>query len=170
LRQRGDDLPMLVRHYLARLGRELGRDVVQVSPTAMDRLRDYSWPGNIRELQNVLRQALLRARGRVLLPEFLPELELDAAGSAGVAPSRQRGDALEAFVRLRLSAGVGGVYEETHRWVDRLLLSLALEHTGGNQRQAAEILGIARKTLRDRLRDANITVHRSIEPGEGGAT
>jgi DNA-binding NtrC family response regulator len=169
LRQRGDDLPMLVRHYLARLGRELGREVVQVSPKAMDRLRDYSWPGNIRELQNVLRQALLRARGRVLLPEFLPELELDAAGSGGVAPSRQRGDALEAFVRMKLSTGVGGVYEETHRWVDRLLLSMALEHTGGNQKQAAEILGIARKTLRDRLRDANLTVHRSIDPGESGA-
>ena len=92
LRERGDDLPMLVRHYLRRFGRELGREVVDVAPAAMDRLRDYSWPGNIRELQNVLRQALLRARGRVLLPEFLPELSQDAdrAGSSGVATPTSR--------------------------------------------------------------------------------
>ena len=59
---------MLVRRYLhlARwFGRELGREVVEVAPAAMDCLRDYSWPGNIRELQNVVRQALLRARGPV---------------------------------------------------------------------------------------------------------
>ena len=68
LRERGDDLPMLVRHYLRRFGRELGREVVEVAPAAMDRLRDYSWPGNIRELQNVLRQALLRARGASAAP------------------------------------------------------------------------------------------------------
>ena len=61
LRERGDDLPMLVSHYVRRFGRELGREVVDIAPAAMDRLRDYPWPGNIRELQNVLRQALLRA-------------------------------------------------------------------------------------------------------------
>src|SRR5262249_59927222 len=74
LRERGDDLPTLIRHYVQRFGRELGREVVEVASATMNRLRDYSWPGNIRELQNVLRQALLRARGRILLPEFLPEL------------------------------------------------------------------------------------------------
>ncbi len=136
----------------------------------MDRLRGYSWPGNVRELQNVLRQCLLRSRGPILLANFVPELDLNAAGSGCVAPSTQRGDELGAFVRRKLSSGAGGVYEDTHRWVDRLLLTMVLEHTGGNQRQAAEILGIARKTLRERLRDSNLTVHRSIEPGEGGAT
>jgi DNA-binding NtrC family response regulator len=50
LRERGDDLPMLVRHYLRRFGHELGREVVQVASAAMDRLRAYSWPGNVREL------------------------------------------------------------------------------------------------------------------------
>src|SRR5205823_3591387 len=93
LRERGDDLPMLVRHYLRRFGRELGREGVEVAPAAMDRLRDYSWPGNVRELQNVLRQALLRLRGQILLPEFLPELpqDPDRIGVAGVATPANRG-------------------------------------------------------------------------------
>src|SRR5262249_14222035 len=55
LRERGDDLPLLVRHYLRRFSRELGREVQEVAPEALDRLRGYSWPGNIRELQSVLK-------------------------------------------------------------------------------------------------------------------
>src|SRR6201997_236184 len=72
LRERGDDLPLLVRHFLRRFSRELGREVQEVAPDALERLRGYSWPGNIRELQSVLKQALLRANGSVLLPAFLP--------------------------------------------------------------------------------------------------
>src|SRR5205807_7135709 len=68
LRERGEDLPLLVRHYLRRFSRELGREVRDVAPEALERLRDYSWPGNIRELQSVLKQALLKASGPVLLP------------------------------------------------------------------------------------------------------
>src|SRR6201996_4359144 len=71
LRERGDDLPLLVQFYLQRGSRDLGRKVSEVAPEAMTRLRGYSWPGNMRELQSVLKQALLRAHGPVLLPEFL---------------------------------------------------------------------------------------------------
>src|SRR5207245_8192709 len=71
LRERGDDLPLLVRHYLRRFSRELGRPVREIAPEALERLRGYAWPGNIRELQSVLQQALLRASGPVLLPAFL---------------------------------------------------------------------------------------------------
>src|SRR5438876_269862 len=74
LRERGDDLPLLVRHYLRRFSRELGREVREVAPEALERLRHYPWPGNIRELQSVLKQALLQASGAVLLPAFLPEM------------------------------------------------------------------------------------------------
>src|SRR3954467_6983424 len=61
LRERGDDLPLLVQHYLQRFGRELGRDVREIAPEALATLQGYSWPGNIRELQSVLKQALLHA-------------------------------------------------------------------------------------------------------------
>src|SRR5438270_6938984 len=74
LRDRGDDLPLLVKHYLRRYSRELGREIREVAPEALERLRNGSWPGNIRELQSVLKQALLQASGTILLPAFLPEL------------------------------------------------------------------------------------------------
>src|SRR5499433_3946999 len=80
LRERGDDLPLLVRHYVRRFSRELGREVSQVAPETLERLRNYSWPGNIRELQSVLKQALLQASGAVLLPAFLPEPLGEAGG------------------------------------------------------------------------------------------
>src|SRR2546426_4728467 len=73
LRERADDLPLLVQHYLRRFSRELGREVREVAPEALERLRNYPWPGNIRELQSILKQALLQASGTVLLPAFVPE-------------------------------------------------------------------------------------------------
>src|SRR4051812_26638115 len=72
LRERGDDLPMLVRHYLRRFSRQLGREVSEIAPEALAQLRSYRWPGNIRELQSVLKQALLHASGTTLMPAFLP--------------------------------------------------------------------------------------------------
>ncbi len=82
LRERGDDLPLLVRHYVRRFSRELGREVQEVAPEALDRLRGHPWPGNIRELQSTLKQALLRASGPVLLPAFLPDVLGDLSGTA----------------------------------------------------------------------------------------
>src|SRR6266849_524895 len=81
LRERGDDLPLLVQHYLRRFSRELERPVQEAAPDVLEHLRGYSWPGNIRELQSVLKQALLQSSGTVLLPAFLPELALGEARS-----------------------------------------------------------------------------------------
>src|SRR2546427_9167738 len=78
LRDRLEDLPALVQHFLSVFSPEMGRDVREIAPDALERLQAYSWPGNIRELQNVLRQALLRATGTVLLSSFLPDV---SAGS-----------------------------------------------------------------------------------------
>jgi two-component system, NtrC family, response regulator AtoC len=168
LRDRGDDLPMLVRHYLRRFGRELGREVVEVAPSAMDRLRDHSWPGNVRELQNVLRRSLIRMSGQVLLPEFLPVLarDPDRSRAGDPASSGARGPDLEAFIRRGLSAGTVDLLEETNRWVERILLPIVLEHTRGNRRQAAEILGIARQTLRSKLRELGLTIQNTVDLGE----
>ena len=159
LRERGDDLPLLVRHYLRCFSRELGREVQAVTPEAMERLRGYSWPGNIRELQSVLKQALLQASGTVLLPAFLPDLAGQSADSTSAATVPD----LEAFIGQRLVPESTDLYAETHRQVDRLLLPRVLEYTGGNQHQAARLLGIARQTLRQKLRDLGLHITRSTE-------
>jgi DNA-binding NtrC family response regulator len=166
LRERGDDLSLLIRHFLRRFGRELGRDVREAAPEALERLRAYAWPGNIRELQSVLKQALLRASGNVLLPAFLPQSLGGLAPSPAAPPGKEPG--VEEFViRLRLGPDVRNLYAEAHRNLDRLLLPRVLELTGGSQHQAALLLGIARQTLRLKLRDLGPSAPRSAEAKKG---
>src|SRR5271157_3229865 len=167
LRERGDELPMLVQHYLRRFSRELSREVREIAPEALERLRSYSWPGNIRELQSVLKQALLRASGTVLLPAFLPE---SLRGPGEAAPmSRVHAPVVEAFIRERLGTNSGDLYAETHRWLDQILLPLVLEHTGGVLRQAAPLLGIGRQTLRLRLRELGLSTAHPVDQAEEDA-
>jgi two-component system nitrogen regulation response regulator GlnG len=163
LRERGEDLGLLVRHYLQRYGRELGREVTEVAPEAAERLQSYAWPGNIRELQNVLKQVLLRASGTVLLPAFLPEPLGDPGRPSPSSPAAEEELDLEGFIRERLGPDAGDLYSQTHREVDRLLLMQVLEYTEGNRHRAARLLGIARQTLRLKLRDLGLHVTRSIE-------
>ncbi len=168
LRERGDDLPLLVRHFLRRFGRELGRDVREAAPDAIQRMRSYSWPGNIRELQSVLKQALVRAGGNVLLPAFLPQSIGALAPSPAAPPGKEPG--VEEFViRVRLGTDVRDLYAGAHRDLDRLLLPRVLEHTGGSQHQAALLLGIARQTLRLKLRDLGPSAPRSAAAKNGPA-
>src|SRR5207244_3001022 len=113
--------------FLRRVSRELGREVREVAPEALERLRGHPWPGNVRELQSVLKQAILRARGPVLLPDFLPELpEAPGEPAAPVAPPGGGLDP-EAFLRQRLGPAARDLYAETHRELDRLLLPRVLE-------------------------------------------
>jgi two-component system nitrogen regulation response regulator GlnG len=167
LRERGDDLALLVPHFVKRFSRELGREVREVTTETLTRLRAYAWPGNIRELQSVLKQALLQARGTTLLPAHLPALPADAGGpvpaflSVGDAPD------LEAFVRRCLAFDAGDWYAQAHLRLDRVLLPRVLEATGGNQQEAARRLGIARETLRRRLRDLGLHLSHRLEADDG---
>jgi two-component system nitrogen regulation response regulator GlnG len=160
LRERGEDLAMLVQYYLGRFNRDLGREVVTIDPEALARLRTYNWPGNIRELQSVVKQALLQARGSVLLPSFLPQLS--PARSGAPATTNANLD-LEAFIRQRLQPDSHDLYSEAHGLLDRFLLTHVLEYTGGSQHKAARLLGIARQTLRLKLRDLGLHVAQSVE-------
>jgi DNA-binding NtrC family response regulator len=161
LRQRGDDLPLLIRHFVRRYSRELGRKVADAAPETIARLREWSWPGNVRELQGVLKQAILNASGTVLLPAFLPELSAWTSDPAG-ADSRSDVD-LEMFIRQRFAPEASDLYAEIHREVDRMILSVALEYTRGNHRRAARILGISRQTLRTRFKTLGLQVVHSVE-------
>ena len=135
----------------------------------MERLRGYAWPGNIRELQNVLKRALLRASGTVLLPAFLPETlgEQREPEPSSLPPGEDLG--LMSFIRSRLGPDARDLYAETHRQADRLLLTQVLEYADGNQHRAARLLGIARQTLRLRLRELGLHVARSVEAASPAA-
>src|SRR5262249_40231197 len=132
LRERGDDLPRLVEHFVRRFSRELGKDVHQVAPGTLEILRRHPWPGNLRELQSVLKQVLLHATGRVLRRDFLPASVLSEGrreegggmkkdGPAPAPPSALLpppcGGAalpdLERFVSGRFQAGSQDLYAES---------------------------------------------------------
>jgi two-component system nitrogen regulation response regulator GlnG len=98
---------------------------------------------------------LLRASGTVLLPAFLPE-PLAGSGEPAPALTPREGPGLESFIRGRLGPDVCNLYAETHRQVDRLLLRRVLDYTRGSQLKAASVLGIARQTLRLKLREQGL--------------
>ena len=125
-------------------------------------------PGNVRELQSVLKQALLQATGAVLVPDFLPA---SVKMATPLSPDRgteetQREGGLEAFIESRLQAGTQDLYAEALGRLERLLVTRVLRHTGGNQLQAAKILGITRGTLRTKIHDLGIRIDRTVGGGE----
>ncbi len=162
LRERGDDIRLLIDHFVKRFSHELGKDVQMVAPEAVEVLRRYGWPGNVRELQSVLKQALLHATGPVLLPDFLPASvrreEVAVETNLGPAPLPD----WDRFVAERLEAGSSDLYAEALALMERRLLSAVLRHTGGNQLQAAKILGITRGSLRNKIRTLGISIGRSV--------
>jgi two-component system nitrogen regulation response regulator GlnG len=123
----------------------------------MRRLQMYRWYGNVRELQAVIKYALLHAVGDTITSGSLPPIvrgdhdEPDSAAgpSAGVA-------AIASMIRDQLARTDGNLYRDIHSAVDRILLDQVLAHVDGNQVQAAQVLGISRTTLRNRLSELEI--------------
>jgi len=167
LRERGDDLPLLVEYYLRRFGRELDKPVPEVPAETLAAFRSYDWPGNVRELQSALKQTLLQLRGSVLLPEFLPAaiMKSQIPSTKSQTPGTNLGFGawdLEFFVQDRVAAGAEDLYAECLGQMERRLLTRVLQHTGGNQVQAARILGITRGSLRTKIRALGISIGKSI--------
>ena len=182
LRERTQDLTNLIQYYLSRATRELNKlDIQGLSPDALAVLMAYSWPGNVRELQAVIRQAVLNTTGTVIVEDFLPAevrpvSRLEESPSEEPRPSAPstpppeeprptpRGAAsdLAEFVQSRLNAGTVDLYAETLGVMERFLITRVLQETGGNQSKAAEILGITRGKIRDRIATFGISVDKSV--------
>ena len=138
LRERRDDIPTLVEHFLGRFNAKFGRNVQGVSEDALMRLQAYDWPGNVRELRNVLERAVIMEADDMLLGTHLPrELGLAPSSDVPLLP------AIDPFALPE-----GGVDLED---VERRLLQQAMDRTGGNQSAAARLLRISRYALRYRL-------------------
>ncbi len=134
LRERCEDIPLLVRHFLARAAAEANRPVPEITPEASERLLRYPWPGNIRELQNAVQRAFILCRGN-----HIEHTDLPAKVSGTEAADLTADDALSR--RLTLD-------QLEQEYIRRVLASVA-----GNKSEAAAILGIDRKTLYRKLED-----------------
>jgi two-component system nitrogen regulation response regulator GlnG len=134
-----------------------------LSPESLDVLKRYAWPGNVRELQNVLRQAVVQSTGPVLLADFLPTVvRRDDAHTRIAAPAELPANFWEQFVTKRLANSVKNLYEDAQQTMEREVITCVLRHTGGNQVEAATILGITRTTLRSKTRQLGISIDRIV--------
>ena len=138
LRARRQDIPLLIDHFLRELTDRHDRGPVAVDPEAQRRLLAYNWPGNIRELQNVLERAMLLAEQDVIGPEHLTPTVLAAAGS----PS----EAAPLAVKAEEGAGIDDPLPSLDE-IDRRYVLRVLEATHGNRDETSRILGVSRRTL-----------------------
>jgi two-component system nitrogen regulation response regulator GlnG len=171
LRERRDDLPLLVDHFLKVFNRDLDRHVRSVAPGALRLLEAYPWPGNVRELQSTIRYALVLAGGDVLTPECLPEHLRDWSAEAGAAPAAPvDGFDLAGHVQHLLHLGDTDIYRRACEAADRVILEVILRSTHGNQVQASQLLGISRTTLRAKLKAFGMIVEKQLltEADSGG--
>ncbi|RVV99847.1 response regulator [Mesobaculum littorinae] len=167
LRERVDDIPLLADHFLARAERD-GLPLRRFSSDAMDLVRTYSWPGNVRQLENTVRRIMVtgtedeitRAEAEAVLGNQ-PAMEPLVGGGEGEKLSASVAKHLKRYFDLH--GGVlppPGLYQRILREVEMPLIEIALDATGGNQAKCADLLGINRNTLRKKITDLDIRVTR----------
>lgn len=166
LRERVDDIPLLAAHFLARAERD-GQTTRRFNEAAMDMIRTYSWPGNVRQLENTIRRLVVTSSEEEITRQ---EAELVLGNQPAMEPLRGgEGDKLGGSVakHLRryfdLHGGVlppPGLYGRILREIEAPLIEIALDATGGNQAKCADLLGINRNTLRKKITELDIHVTR----------
>ncbi len=176
LKDRGEDVVRLIEFLLRRYGREAGKEMQGLAPEMLELLQNYSWPGNIREMQSVIRKAVLKSTGPVLVPDCLPTemciesetskedvVESIESKTSGDRQSSSASDAeLAAFVDKRRAASSQNLYAECVEMLERDLIARVLQESEGNQSKAAADLGISRGSLRKKIRDLGLSIEHSV--------
>ncbi len=150
LRERKEDVPVLAEHFMKLSGRRLGKKLEAISPEALEVLADYDWPGNVRELENVVERAAILSEDGVIHPGHLP-MNLMRPGSPG--HEEPVGDQMQLDT---LNVGNGRSLKHVVHTIEQKLITDALRRCGGNQVQAAKLLGITRDILRYRMKQFGI--------------
>ncbi|MEQ8667831.1 MAG: sigma-54 dependent transcriptional regulator [Pirellulales bacterium] len=152
IRERLDDLPLLVTHFIQSYNSEVGRSVRSVSPETIQLLKAYPWPGNVRELQGVIKNALVNATHDVLTPDCLPSNVQQTGNSQRQNSQPDEFDLnVTRLTQRLLHDGEIGIYHRLQQTLDQAVLQEVLRYTNGNQVEAARRLGISRTTLRAKL-------------------
>ena len=167
LRERVDDIPLLAEHFLAKGERDFAAQR-RLAPEARDLVRAYSWPGNVRQLENTLRRLMVTsAEAEITRSEVeavlgnQPAMEPLKGGGEGEKLSASVAKHLKRYFDLHGGAlPPAGVYQRILREVELPLIEIALDATAGNQAKCADLLGINRNTLRKKITDLDIRVTR----------
>jgi two-component system nitrogen regulation response regulator GlnG len=170
LRERTEDIPALVRHFLGQAASE-GLPIKTLDQSAMERLKGYRWPGNVRELENLVRR-LAALYSQEVIGIDVVEAELSETAPAAEAAPEPQDEGLGAAVERHLKdyfaahrdgLPAAGLYDRILREIERPLISLSLGATRGNQIRAAHLLGLNRNTLRKKIRELDIQVMRGLK-------
>ncbi len=167
LRERVDDIPLLAEHFLARAERD-GLAPRRFTDDAMELIRAYSWPGNVRQLENMVRRLAVTASEELVTRDEVatvlgsqPAVEPLVGGGEGEKLSASVGKHLRRYFDLHGGAlPPPGLYARILREMEAPLIEIALDATGGNQAKCADLLGINRNTLRKKITDLDIRVTR----------
>ena len=151
LRERKEDIPELVSYFLKKFNREMKKGIAGISPSAMEKMAIYSWPGNVRQLENVLKRAMVLCQGEWILED---QLVLEK-GEKGRVEEDLGGKPVETLLDLlfeEFAKTPPGTREfDMISLLEKGLILRALQKTRGNQVQAAQLLGINRNTLRGKM-------------------
>jgi DNA-binding NtrC family response regulator len=143
---RKDDIPILVNHFLHKHSRNPKGEVLTIQPEALNKLIEYTWPGNIRELENVIKRAVILAKGSTLGPDFL----FDGVEAPSIVYTSDNAR-LFSYLSPKIMSENGKIYKLAVEEFEKDLLLWALSSSNRNQVQAAKILGISRVMLHERL-------------------
>ncbi len=166
LRERQEDVPLLARHFLFKSAQQLGVEPKRLSDGAMDVLKTYPFPGNVRQLENICHWLTVMAPGQTIEPSDLPPEMKETPLSAPVGVVG--GDwvsALEHLAEQRLKRGEVGIIDSLTHQFEAALIKTALAHTGGRRVEAAHLLGLGRNTLTRKIQELGIDGGRDDEAG-----
>jgi nitrogen regulation protein NR(I) len=152
LRERKEDLPDLVSYFLKKFNRELKRGTVGITPAAMGKITSYGWPGNVRQLENVLKRAMVLCQGeRILEDQLLFEKGWEKREAEEEFGKKNVEDLLDVLFEELSNNHASSPDSDMISSLERGLILRALQRTKGNQVQAAQLLGINRSTLRSKM-------------------
>lgn len=170
LRERSEDIPLLARHFLQKSAISLGVDAKRLSPAAMQCIRDYAFPGNVRQLENLCQWITVMAPGQTVeLSDLPPELKAQAEDEPSLMPQlvsdrsskgRTSNDWTQGLIEeisRRLEAGETGIADELTQRFETCCIRASLAYTAGRKMEAAQLLGWGRNTLTRKIQELGLT-------------
>ncbi len=148
LRERKEDIPLLVKHFLDVYSRENNKEIIEVSEEVMEILDNYDWPGNIRELENLIERAVVLTKKKVITREDLPAFFFDSGDGEEMSPS---------------GASNTQTFKERTRVYQKKWILEALRKSNGVQKKAAQLLGVKPTTLNEMIKRYDIDVNSLVE-------
>ncbi|MBN1983533.1 MAG: sigma-54-dependent Fis family transcriptional regulator [Chitinivibrionales bacterium] len=166
LRERTEDIPEFATYFLAKFSRQFDKYFSKISNEAIEKLQHHHWPGNIRELENTIKRAILLGTGQIILPQHILFENVERKGVAALSSTKEWEDTVTEFAALSLQMAKQNRELSINDSIEEILTREALTLTKGNKSHAAKLLGITRHVLRKRIQNYNLGFPDASPPTE----